>query len=89
MLCWNLGNDPKNWASVLKTVACTKGDQLLEGSFHSILDKIEANMLQITENWNWNKSPNVKDILKETFQLRIPALHQSIHLRGWSLKLTI
>ena len=30
-------------------MTCNKGNQLLAGNFHAILDKIEDDMLQITE----------------------------------------
>ena len=30
-------------------MAYTKGDHVLEGNFHAILDKIEGGMLQITK----------------------------------------
>ena len=54
MLCWNLVNGPKHRGSFLDNMACTKGNQLLEGEgdLHAILHKIEANILQITKEWN-------------------------------------
>ena len=30
-------------------MACAKGDQLLEGNLHAVLDKIEADILQNTK----------------------------------------
>ena len=52
MLRWNLANGPKHRGSFLDNIACTKENQLLEGDLHAILDKIEANILQITKEWN-------------------------------------
>ena len=52
MLCWNLVNSPKHQGSFLDNMACTKGHQLLECELHVILDKIEADILQITKEWN-------------------------------------
>ena len=49
ILCWNLANNPKHRRWSLKNLACAKGDELLEGDFHTILDKIEPDMLQITK----------------------------------------
>ena len=48
MLCWNL----INLGSVLDNMACTNGNQLLEGDLHAILNKIETDILQITKEWN-------------------------------------
>ena len=31
----------------------SEGDQLLAGASDSIMDKVEANILQIAEKWNW------------------------------------
>ena len=30
------------------------GDKLLGGDFHTVLDKVEADILQITKKWNCN-----------------------------------
>ena len=35
-------------------MACIKGNQLLESDLHAILDKIEADIFQITKKWNTN-----------------------------------
>ena len=32
----------------------SKGDQQLPGAFHAIMDKIEADILQIAKKWNWD-----------------------------------
>ena len=34
-------------------MASSEGDPLLAGAFHAILDKIKADILQITKKWNW------------------------------------
>ena len=52
MLSWNLVNGPKHWGSFLDNMVCTNGNQLLEGDLHAILDKIDADILQITKEWN-------------------------------------
>ena len=52
MLCWNLVNDPKHWESFLDSMACTKENQPREGDLHAVMDKIEADILQITKQWN-------------------------------------
>ena len=31
----------------------SEGDQLLTGAFHAIMEKIEADILQIAKKWNW------------------------------------
>ena len=75
MLCWNLVNGPKYRGSFLDNMSCTKGNQLLEGDLHAIMDKIEADILQIT---------------KRSFNRKIPATNGSsapkpVPLQGWSL----
>ena len=52
MLCWNLVSGPKHRGSFLDNMACSKGNQLLESDMHAILDKTEADILQITKEWN-------------------------------------
>ena len=52
MLYWNLVNSPKHRGSFIYNMSCTKGNQLLEGDLHAIMDKIEADILQITKEWN-------------------------------------
>ena len=49
----NLLNGPKHQGSILRNMASSEGDQLLVGSFHAIMDKIEADILQIAKTWNW------------------------------------
>ena len=34
-------------------MVCSEGDQLLGADFHAVLGKVEADMLQITKEWNW------------------------------------
>ena len=34
-------------------MASPEGEQLLVGAFHAIMDKIEADILQIAKKWNW------------------------------------
>ena len=43
---------PKHRGLFLDNMACTKGNQLLEGHLHAIMDKTETDMLQITKEWN-------------------------------------
>ena len=52
MLGWNLVNGPKHWGSFYDNMAYTKGNQLLKGDLHAIPDTIEADILQITKEWN-------------------------------------
>ena len=33
-------------------MACAKGDQPLGGDLHAVLDKMEADILQNTKEWN-------------------------------------
>ena len=47
-LCWNLANCPRQKGWFFQNLACTKGDQPGGSNFHNILDKIEADRLQIT-----------------------------------------
>ena len=49
----NLPKGPKNWGSILKNMASSEGDQLLAVAFHAIIDKIEADILQIAKKFNW------------------------------------
>ena len=49
LLSGNLPNGPKHRGSILKNMASSEGDQLLEGAFHAIIGKIEAGILQITK----------------------------------------
>ena len=49
----NLPNGPKHQGSILRNMASSEGDQLLVGSFHAIMDKTEADILQIAKTWNW------------------------------------
>ena len=44
---------PKTSGINTKKIASSKGDQLLKGVFHAIMDKIEAGILQIAKKWNW------------------------------------
>ena len=34
-------------------MSTSEGDQLPAGAFHTIMDKIEADSLQIAKKWNW------------------------------------
>ena len=65
----NLSNGPKHWGSTLRNTVNSKGDQPLAGAFHAIMDKIEADILQIAEKWSWNESSYIKDTFPEIFQL--------------------
>ena len=59
---WNLLNIPKRRGSNLRNIASSEGSHLVAGAFHVIVDKIEADILQIAKKWNW------KWIVKHTFQ---------------------
>ena len=47
----------------------SEGDQPLARAFHAIMDKIEADMLQIAKNGIGNESSYIKDTFSERFQL--------------------
>ena len=36
-------------------MACCQGDQLLGADLYAVLGKVEADMLQITKKWNWER----------------------------------
>ena len=80
-LHWNLfgilkfTEQPKTPGLNFKNMASSEGDQLLVGTFHPIMDKIEADVLQIAKKWNWNESLYIKDTFSERFQLKMPVLH--------------
>ena len=42
-------NGPRHRGYFFKNLACTKGDQLFGSDFHTILDKMEADKLQLTK----------------------------------------
>ena len=76
-------NGPRHRGSLFKNMACTERDQLLGGDFYAIMDKIEADMLQMTKKWNWKwiayfnrKNPATNASFAPTY----------VHLQGWSLK---
>ena len=46
-------NCPKHRGSLLKSMAGSERDQLLARTFDAIMDKIEADLLQIIKKWNW------------------------------------
>ena len=53
MVCWNLVKGPKHHRYNFKDLDYTKGNQLLGGDVHVILDKTEAtDILQIVEKLN-------------------------------------
>ena len=51
----------------------SEGNQLLAGAFHAIMDKTEADILQIPKKWNWK----IISIRKEYFFRKIPAINAS------------
>ena len=84
---WNLLNIPKRRGSNLRNIASSEGSHLVAGAFHVIMDKIEADILQIAKKWNW------KWIVRHQayFSERYPAMNSSfapkyVHLQGCSLK---
>lgn len=54
MLNLSLPKGLKNQGLIFKDMACPVGDKLLRGDFHTVLDKKEADILQITKKWNYN-----------------------------------
>ena len=36
-----------------RNMASSEENQILAGAFHAIMDKIEADKLQIAKKWNW------------------------------------
>ena len=53
VVSWNLPNILKYRGSILRNMASFEIDQVLAGAFHVIMDKIEADILQIAKKWNW------------------------------------
>ena len=54
-------------------MASSEGDQLLKGAFHAILDKIEADILQIAKSGMGYESSHISD----TFFRKIPDINAS------------
>ena len=52
-------------------MASPEGDQLLAGAFHAIIDKVEADILQIEKKWNWK----LMFIHQGYFLRKIPAIN--------------
>ena len=50
-------------------------NQLLGGDLDAALDRIGADMLQITKTGNENRSSNIKDTSTERFHIQMPGLH--------------
>ena len=42
----------KHQGSILRNMASSEGDQPLARAFHTIMDKIEADVPQIAKKWN-------------------------------------
>ena len=53
LVSWNLPNCPKHQESILGNMVSPEEDLLLAGAFHTILDKIEADIHHISKEWNW------------------------------------
>ena len=53
VVSWNLPNGPKHQGSILRNMASFKTDQVVLGVFRAIMDKTEADILQIAKNWKW------------------------------------
>ena len=53
MLSWNLTEQPKIPGIIVKNMTCSVEDHPYWGDFHAIMDKKEADMLQIVKTWNW------------------------------------
>ena len=53
LVSWELLNGPKQRGSILRNMVNSEGDQLLAGALHAIMEKIEADTLQIAKKWNW------------------------------------
>ena len=67
LVSWNLPNGPKHQGSILKNMASSKEGQLIAGAFHTIRDKIEADMLQTAKKWNWKLIFTHEDTVLERF----------------------
>ena len=50
ILSWNLLNARNHQGLFLKNMVCSVGDQLLGGDFDAVMDKTQADRLQITKN---------------------------------------
>ena len=61
-------------------MASSEGDQLLAGTFHAIIDQIEANKiyLKLQRSGIGNESSCIKHTFSARFQLWMPVLHQSM-----------
>ena len=64
-------------------MASSEGNKLLAGASYVIMDKTEADILQITKNWNWKWI----FIHQGNFSGKIPAINASfaqkyVHLQG-------
>ena len=42
-------------------MACSVDLKQLGGNFHDVLDKVEADILQITKKWNYNGISSIQD----------------------------
>lgn len=77
VLCSNLANGPDHEGSFQDSRAYAKEDLPLGCDLCAILDKIEADMLQVwkQKNGNRNGSSNTMDPSTERIQLPMPLLH--------------
>ena len=86
LVSWNLPNGPKHRRSILRNMTSSDGNQSLARAFHSIMDKIEVDILQIAKKWNWKWI----FIHQGYFFRKIPAINasfaKSVHPLGWSRK---
>ena len=87
LVSWNLPNGLRHWGSILRNMASSEGNQLLIGAFHAIMDKTEADILQIAKKWTWKWI----FIYQGYLFIKSPLLNTSfapkyVHLQGWSLK---
>ena len=68
-------------------MASSEGDQPLARAFPAVMDKVEADILQIAKKWNWRHI----FLCQGYFFRKIPAINSCfapnfVHLQGWFRK---
>ena len=70
-------------------MVCSEGDQLLGADFHAVLGKVEADMLQITKEWNWEWIIEEKGYFyKKIAASNDGSARKYLNVQGWSLNFT-
>ena len=87
LISWNLLTGPKHLGSIVRNMVSSEGGSATCRSFHASMDKIKADIHQITKKWNWKWI----FIHQGYFFRKIPAVNASapkyVHLQDWSLKI--